>query len=240
MDKERFNYCIEKYQDIKTSYNIGTYKEKTLHKIIKNYYCDDPSFQEIKFSGCVCDILRDKEIIEVQTRNLNKLRVKLDRFPNDYNVKIIYPIPYIKYLNWIDPETFEVKDQRKSPKKGSIYDAFKELYKIKMYLDRPNIKIVLLLINAEEFRNLNGWSANKKKGSVRADMIPTELVDEIEINDFRIFIPEELDDEFTSNDYRKAIKRNISIARIGLNILCYLNIIKIDHKEGRLNVYKRV
>ncbi len=240
MDNERFNYCIEKYKDLETSYNIGTYKEKTLHKVIKNYYCDDPQYQEVKFSGCVCDILKENDIIEVQTRNLNKLREKLDKYPIDYNVKIVYPIPHIKYINWIDPDTFEIKSQRKSPKVGTIYDAFKELYRIKMYLNKPNIKVTLLLIDVYEFRNLNGWSKDKKKGSVREDMIPTELIDEIDINDFRLFLPETLGSEFTSNDYKKAIKRNINIARTGLTILNYLGLIKVDHKDKRSNVYVRV
>ena len=239
MDKLKFQECIKRNEELITNYNIGTYKEKTMHKIIKNYYCDDSSFQEIKINGSVADICIDKTIIEVQTRSLNKLRDKLNNYPSDYDIRIIYPISHIKYINWIDPNTFEVKDVRKSPKIGTIYDAFKELYKIKMFLDKPNIKITLLLIDVNEYRNLNGWSKDKKKGSVREDMVPIGLYDEIDIDDFGIFLPDTLEDLFTSNDYKKAIHQRINVARTGLTILSYLKVIVVDHKDKRSNVYKR-
>lgn len=238
MDKNRFNECINKYSNIETKYNIGTYMEKTLHKVIKNYYCEDKKYQEVKVGKVISDICIDNNIIEVQTRNLNKLVPKLKEYGDNYNVNIIYPIPHIKYLAWIDNDTGEITEKRKSPKVGKIYDCFYELYKIKWFLNKSNIKVTLLLIDCLEYRNLNGWSKDKKRGSSREDRVPLELIDEVEINDFHIFIPETLNDVFTSTDYAKAIKTPIRYARIGLNILTYIDVIEIVGKVGRNNLYK--
>ena len=90
--------------------------------------------------------------------------------------------------NGIDEETGELTDPRKSPKKGSEYTAFKELYKIKSYLKKEGLTIVLLFLDMEEYRLLNGWSRDKKKGSTRYDRIPTALVEEVEIDDIRDYL----------------------------------------------------
>ena len=48
-----------------------------------------------------------------------------------------------------------------------------------MYLDNPNLHLCLVLIDADEYLLLNGWSRDRKKGSSRFDRIPVELVDEL-------------------------------------------------------------
>ena len=50
---------------------IGTLKEKTMHAVLKNFYEPDVSHQEIKVDRFVADILRDNEIIEIQTRRVS-------------------------------------------------------------------------------------------------------------------------------------------------------------------------
>ncbi len=64
---------------------------------------------------------------------------------------------------WIDEDSGELSKKRKSPKKGCTYQAFKELYKIKMFLNNPNIRFKFVLVNMEEYRLLNGWSHDKKR-----------------------------------------------------------------------------
>lgn len=237
MNKDKFLECLNKN---KTNTNgIGTYKEKTLHWIIKNYYESDETKQEVSIGNYVADICNDNNIIEIQTRAFNKLVHKLDYFLLTYKVKIIYPIAYEKWISWIDPITGEITSKRRSPKKGNIYDSFYELYKIKRFLNNKNCKIVLLFLNIDEYRNLNGWNETKKRGSSRENQVPFEIVDEIEIDNFDMFIPKELNYEFTSNDYSKLIKRNIRIAQLGLNILQYLKVVEVVRKESRKNIYKK-
>ena len=135
---------------------IGTLSEKTVHAVLKNYYAPDETQHEIPVEGCVADIFNGKEIIEIQTRSFDRMRPKLERFLPLYPVTIVYPIPYCKHVFWIDEETGEISGGRKSPLKGSPYLAFKELYRIKAYLQDPNLTIRLTFLNMEEYKLLNG------------------------------------------------------------------------------------
>jgi len=68
---------------------IGTLSEKTVHAILKNYYEPDEDRQEIPIENYVADIYADGEIIEIQTRQFNKLRDKLKAFLPLYPVTIV-------------------------------------------------------------------------------------------------------------------------------------------------------
>ena len=152
----------------------------------------------------MADICRDNKIIEIQTGNFNKMRDKLEVFLKDYSVTIVYPIPCVKWLNWIDKDSLEVKSRRKSPKKGTPYQAFYELYKIKNYLKNSNLHLKIVMLDVEEYRLLNGWSEDKKRGSVRYDRIPLRIEQEIdidEINDYMQLIPYNLPENFLVKDY---------------------------------------
>lgn len=222
---------------------IGTLQEKTLHAVLKNFYEPDPAHQEIPVESFVADILRDEEIIEIQTRGFNKLRRKLDIFLQQYPVTVVYPIVHTKWLYWIDEDTGEISKKRKSPKCGRIYDAIPELYKIKMYLDNPNLHLCLVLIDAEEYRLLNGWSHDKKKGSTRYDRIPTRLVEEHYIgclSDYQCLIPEGLEPDYTSKDFAKAARIPVGYAQTTLTILHHIGVVERTGKSGRSYTYRTV
>ena len=228
-------------RNINNGYGIGTLSEKTVHAILKRYYEPNEDYHEVPINGMVADIYREGKIIEIQTRSFNKMRSKLDKFLPEYKVTIVYPIPYIKNLIWIDEETGNLSKKRKSPRKGDYYDAFYELYKIKMYLDNPNLSFRFVLINIDEYRLLNGWSRDKKKGSHRYDRIPTELVGEMSIDrieDYVQLLPIELPDEFTTSDYKEVAHISEDSARLGLHILNYIGVIENIGKQGRKNLYR--
>ena len=220
---------------------IGTLAEKSVHAILKNYYEPDEDHQEIPIDNYVADIYVSGEIIEIQTRQLNKLRGKLEAFLPLYPVTVVYPIPREKWLIWIDEESGELSKKRKSPLKGNPYAAFPELYKIKMFLKDPNLRLRLVLLNVEEYRLLNGWSKDKKKGSTRFDRIPTELVEEVEIDglqDYMQFVPPELEGPFTSKEFAKAAHIPVSLAQTVMNILYHVGTVTRVGKKGNQYVYE--
>ena len=243
MDKKRF----EEIRDAAVSSgregrSIGTYKEKTLHAILKDYYAPDKSMQEISVDGYVADIYTGQEIIEIQTANFNKMRAKLNCFLPNYPVTVVYPIASIKYLSWIDEATGECSKPRKSPVKGSVYRAFVELYKIKSILSQENLCLCFPLLEVEEYRLLNGWSQDKKKGSCRYDWIPRALLDEIRLEkpeDYLRLIPENLPEPFTALEFGKAVGEKKQIAGIVLHVLNYLNVLERCENRGRFYTYRR-
>ena len=120
--------------------------------------------------------------------------------------------------------------------------AFFELYKIKEYLLHPNLNLCLVLINMDEYKILNGWSLDKKKGSSRLDRIPTEIVEEIYIEDryqYSKLIPDDLEDGFTSKDYKKKSGLSLSISQTALNVLNYVGAVERVGKTGNSYVYAR-
>lgn len=240
-DREAFENARKKIIGVdRQRLGIGTLSEKTVHAILKNYYEPDEDRQEIPIEHYVADIFSDGEIIEIQTRQFNKMREKLKCFLPLYPVTIVYPIPKEKWIIWIDEESGELSQKRKSPVKGNPYFVFPELYKIKPFLKDPNLRLKLVLMHVEEYKLLNGWSRDKKKGSTRYDRIPTELVEEIEINcleDYMQFIPYELEDEFTSKEFAGAAHISVSLAQTVLNILYHVGIVTRVGKKGSQYLY---
>lgn len=119
--------------------------------------------------------------------------------------------------------------------------AFAELYKIKQYLKNPNLRLHLVLADMEEYRLLNGWSRDRKKGSSRFDRIPTKLVDEIVIErpeDYMQFVPPQLEEPFTTKDFAKAAHIPVGLSQTVLNILYYMEVVERTGKTGNSYLYK--
>lgn len=240
-DKNKFEAAKEKIIGAdRQRLGIGTLSEKTVHAILKNYYEPDEEHQEIPIENYIADIYADGKIIEIQTAQFNRMREKLKAFLPLYPVTIVYPIPRRKRLFWIDEETGSITQGRISPKKGTPYTVFPELYKIKAFLKHPNLHIRLVLLDMEEYKLLNGWSKDKKKGSGRYDRIPTELIEEIEITciqDYMQFVPYELQGSFSSKDFAKAAHIPVSLAQTVLNILYEVGTVTRVGKEKNFYLY---
>lgn len=221
---------------------IGTLSEKTIHSVLKHYLEPDTSFHEVKTGRYVADIRTPDGIYEIQTRQFNKLRNKLEAFLTEYSVTVVYPIPHIKYLRWIDEESGEISPARKSPKTGVYQSVFYELYKIKPYLSHPNFHLLLMLIDLEEYRFLNGYSKDRKKGSTRSDRIPTALYASetiFSVSDYKKLIPDALPDTFTVKDFAKASHITTAKAQPAMNVLTYLGVLEHVGKSGRSYLYRR-
>lgn len=222
-------------------YGIGTLSEKSVHAILKNYFEPDEDKHEIPIENFVADIYSDGEIIEIQSKQFYKMKNKLKTFLPLYPVTIVYPIPKEKWLIWINQETGELSEKRKSPLKGSPYMVFQELYGIKMFLKDPHLKIVLMLMNMEEYKFLNGWGKDKKKRAEKYDRIPTELVEEIAIlcpQDYMQFVPYDLEETFTVKDFARSAHIPVPLAQTTVNILHHMEMIERVGNKGKAYLYQ--
>jgi len=241
MDRQRFlESCARAKNERKDFNGIGTLGEKTLHSILKAYYSPDVDKQEIKIGKYIADIVDDRGIIEIQTRGFDKLRKKLEEFLKISAVTIVYPIPKIKWILWIEGSSGKTTKRRRSPKTGSYYDVFFELYKIKWYLSDKNIRIHILMLEIEEYRNLDGWSDDGKKGSSRNERIPLDIIEELHIeniDDYKKLLPPDLSESFTSRDFKRSSGLGMRDSQIALKILSDLGVIKRTGKRGNLIIY---
>ena len=241
MDNRRFEQAREKIiGSDRNRMGIGTLSEKTLHAILKNFYEPDEDKQEIPIDRFVADIFTGQEIIEIQTGQFNRMRDKLKCFLKEYPVTIVYPVARERWLHWIDEETGEVSKGRKSPKKGNEYSSFVELYRIKTFLNDPNLKIKIILLDMDEYKILNGWGKQKKNNASKYDRIPNRFVEEVTIEcreDYLQFIPYDLAEPFTVKEYAKAVKVNDRIAGVALNLLNYMEVVRRVGKKGNAFLY---
>lgn len=242
-DKDTFrSACKDVLEHERVRLGIGCLSEKTVHAVLKRYLVPDENCHEVKCGRYVADIMCGGEITEIQTAGFNRLRGKLEDFLKERDVTIVYPIPHIKWLIWIDEKTGEMTQKRRSPKKGSFYEVFYELYKIKMFLKHPNLHFRLILLDVEEYRLLNGYSADGKRGSQRFDRIPVELVEDKLLNspeDFRELIPKELPQVFTAKTYGKTTGLSVKKSGVAVNVLSYLGVIKQIGKDKNAYLYER-
>lgn len=243
IDKNRFAELLTlSPESFHINGGVGTLSEKYLHALLKHCYEPDTDFHEVGISSFTADICRDDKIIEIQTRALNRLREKLEFYlENGYDVTIVLPVAHYKYLIWIDPSNGEVSGRRRSPKIGTFYDAVPELYKIKYFLDWDNLHVDLLLIDVEDYRNLDGWGKDKKYRSTRLERIPLELYASEHIHtkaDYKLFIPDGLPEVFTIQIFAECAKIRYEYAATTLNILSYLKLVTKCGKQSRKNLYK--
>lgn len=223
--------------------SIGVLREKTLHAVLKNYFEPLECNQEVKIGSFVADIVNQDGIIEIQTGSFSPLNRKLSDFLPAARVTVVCPVPENKWLVWIDPDTGERSKPHKSPKAGSIYCLFRELWKIKPFLTHENFNLCIVLVDVTEYRLLNGWNKTRKRGSTRYERIPSDLKDEVYFTcpeDYKLMIPDSLDEFFTVSDYKAVTKISQRDAGSALNLLVYLGVAKRIGKRGRAYLYSRV
>lgn len=240
MDRVRFLEACAHISGKERERNIiGTLSEKSIHAVLKEYYEPEGINQEIKIGSFYADIVGEDGIIEIQSHQLFKLQKKLDIFLEYSPVTVVHPISCETIIVWTD-EKGKVIRKRKSPHKGTVYDALFELYSIKYTLDNPNMRVIIPVIRAEDHRCQKVTNRGRTK-YLKGDKIPFDIEEELILScpdDYRVFLPDGLCGDFCSDDFAKAAKINVSCARICLNILSYLKIVEKSGKRGNNIVYK--
>lgn len=220
---------------------IGTLGEKTLHAALKFYFEPNGENHEIRFGSYVADIYNKTGFIEIQTRQFFRLRDKLELFLKNASVTVVYPVPALKWISWIDKDGI-ISPRRKSPKQAQACEILPEIYRIKNLLNNRNLHFCITMLEVEDYRLKNGWSNDGKKGSTRFDRIPISLLDEIYINgfnDYNQLIPQSLDAEFSVKEFSKHSRLSPSKATAAVNVLYTVGAIERVGKEKNAYIYKR-
>lgn len=237
----RFADACAKVEADRLREGIGTLGEKTLHAVLKHFYEPDTTHHEQKIGTYFADIEKDGRIIEIQTRDLYRLKAKLRTFLNaDFQVTIVHPLPRQRWIYWIG-EDGTLSDRRKSPKIGKPHHALPELSGLVDLLFEPGLTVVLLLLDVEDFRNLDGWSKDKKKGSSRYERMPVAYAQEIVIRtkeDLRQLLPPDLPRRFTAAEFYKKGGYKGRSAYYTLKLMENAGVISQTGKDGRRFIYE--
>ena len=244
IDNEAFLTALQIAKDgVSSSGGIGTLSEKLLHKTLKLYFAPDENNHEIEYLGSVADVKSPDGIIEIQTRCFDKLLPKLKKFLPELPVTVVHPIIKEKSIAWLNKETGECENPRKSTRRGLPSDALFELSKIRDVLFNKNLTVILVFINATEYRMLDGWDTEHKRGATRLERIPTELVDIVRLkssSDYVKLLPQGLSEEFYAKDFYRAARLRGRRASFSLKLLLDIGVVTRQKGEGRAYLYKRV
>ncbi len=221
-------------------FNIGTYKEKSQHLVLKMYYEPDTSFHEISVCGHIADIMNGEGIIEIQTKAFSSLKQKLGDYLKDNKVKIVYPCAVKQRVCWTDPDTGETKmgNFRSYPKR--IYKLLPELLYISEYLFSDNLSIEVVYTSVSDNRLADGYGDLRKARATKVDIFPEEIIDIFTINnreDLITLLPFENGQTLT----RASISGMTGITGRNLwmeiRLLEVLGIIKKTGKKGNQIIY---
>lgn len=243
MDGTRFLLaCQAVMEEERKSHGIGTLGEKTLHAVLKLYFDPDPAHHEICSGPYVADIRNEGGFIEIQTRGFDRLRGKLEFFLKEGPVTVVYPVPAVKWLSWIDADG-KLSPRRRSPKRANACEILPELYRIKSFLGREGLRFCVVLLEVEDYRLKNGWSEDGKRGSTRFERLPVALLDEIWLDapmDYLALVPETLPDLFTVKEFAKAAKISLPKATVGANVLFTAGVLERAGKVRNAYLYRRM
>jgi hypothetical protein len=220
---------------------IGTLNEKPLHEALKKWCARSGDQFEVPVDGSIADIMRGKQIIEIQTRNFSAIRSKLEKLLANHPVRLVYPIPAEK---WIvkQGENGAESVRRRSPKRGGYDEIFSELVYIPHLLKNPNFSLELLLIREEEAREYDGVRGWRRGGWVVSERRLLEVEDKKVIKkpaDLSAFIPRQLPKIFSLADLIKATGKTRRFVQKMVYCLRLLNCIEAVGKKGRAVVYTR-
>ena len=221
---------------------IGTLSEKSLHKMLKLYLEPNIENHEVAYMGSIVDIKTAEGIFEVQTRGYEKLVPKLRRILPTSPVTVVCPLAHEKYMRWLDRETGEMTERRKSPKHENAFDAFRMLFGIRELITHPNLHVRLVYMQVEDFRALDGWDKTRKRGSNRVERIPTRIIREEVIStplDYLAYLPETIGAEFTAPEFSRAIKRTSRYTFYVLKLLVATGAVREVGKRGRATLYAK-
>ena len=216
--------------------SIGTQNEKTLHKSIKYYLCDDIASHEFRIGHFIADIYQDGHITEIQTASFQSLKNKLEKLLPIYQITIVYPIIRRKTIIEMDA-LLGTKKPKKSPRVGQPLQVMQELVKIKNYLKNPNLEIILFLTDVDEYR-MRSLSTYENE---RINQFPKGTPDMIRLKtkaDYLELLPGNLKPEWTIKDLKSVVKRSLSDTQAFIQVLRRFDIIEMCGKESRAYLYR--
>ena len=247
MDESTFPAACRAVEAVgRADQGVGTLGEKTLHMVLKRMIEPVMSRHEVKLGRYTADVLNDRGVFEVQTRNLHKLKPKLAALLPYYPVTVVVPVIETKWLMTMDPETGELTSRRKSPKRGRAADLLPELAYLKPLLHDSNLSFLLVRLEGEQLRMLTG---QKRRPVTPLEFAPTRFLGEFAPTrflgtvrlktpaDYAALLPPDLPGEFTARALGKALGLPAGQSSAAAGVLCHMGAIRRIGREKSAYLY---
>jgi hypothetical protein len=227
---------------VAASPTLSTYREGSLHAALKELYAGPSGRTEETVDGYVVDVVRDDELVEIQTASFASAARKLRRLVADHRVALVHPIAVERWLLRVDADG-AVVDRRRSPKRGRPIDVFEELVAFPELVAHPNFRIELLMIREEEVRGPIPAGAHYRypREWWRLDRRLLEVIETIRIDtptDLMALLPEGLPSPFTTADIGAVSRRSKRLAMRSAYCLSKAGATRCIGRAGRLLTYE--
>jgi len=224
------------------SSGLSTYREGSLHAALKVLYARPGDRVEESVDGYVVDVVRDDELVEVQTASFSSAARKLRRLVIDHRIVLVHPIAVERWLLRVDADG-AVTDRRRSPKRGQLLDLFGELTAFPELVAHPNFRLELVMIREEELRGPvpEGARYRYPRDWWRLDRRLLEVIETVRVDtpaDLLALLPVGLPTPFTSTDIATASRRPKNLATRATYCLQRAGAARSIGKRGRLSLYE--
>lgn len=219
---------------------IGSLNETDLHDQLKLMYAGADGRTEETVCGFVVDVMRDGEIIEIQTSGLGRMRRKIARFRGRYPLRIVYPVAARTRLVKLDEVGAELSSRR-SPRRGRVESVFRELASIADLLPDPGLTIEIVMVNAVEHRVADGKGSWRRHGVSIVGRGVEEIVSTHRFTtgaDYLGLLPAELAEPFSNKDLAAASGLRYRVVQPMTSSFRKMGLVDIAGKRGRELLYR--
>ena len=180
-----------------------------MHAALKARYAEPGDALEVPLDGFVIDIRRGDLLVEIQTGCFGAMGRKLDRLLDRFRMLLVHPIAVETYLQRPG------RKPRRSPKRGSIFDLFRELVSVPTLLDHPNLTLEVVLVTVTHVQTT---SPRARRGG-RCRTVDRQLREIVQVRrfggraDLAELLPAALPPAFTTADIATSAKVSRQLAQ---------------------------
>jgi hypothetical protein len=216
-------------------------RESSLHYGLKQFYTQDGGITEVWIDGYLIDVVKNKQLIEIQTGNFNAIKTKLENLINAYEVRVVFPIAREKFLILRDSQSAFIS-KRRSPKKGRIEDVFNQLVFLSHLASHPNFSLEVLFTSEEEYRVKDGLGSWRRRGISITDRRLLSILGRIVLAqkaDFSHLVPGSLMHAFTNIELAQELDISKRLAGKMTYCLTNMGILERSGKRGKAFLFRR-
>ena len=218
---------------------IGELNERSLHRALKQRYAAPGSVMEQAVDGFVADIRIGDRLIEIHTGAFSRLKRKLPRLLERFQVKLVYPIARDRFIVKLPPHSDAPARRRKSPKHEDVFAVFAVLPSIPALLEHPNLTLDVVMTVEEDVRR-------PAPGRWRRDWVRVDrrLVDVLEVHhigcmaQLYAMLAPRLPIRFTTRDLARAMRSSRRLGQQAAFCLREAGVSEVCGKEGNALVYR--
>lgn len=126
--------------------------ETTLHRELKQRYVTEGALVEQRVGRYRIDVVRGKELVEIQLASLSAIRDKIAALVKDHRVLVVKPIIAGKFLVKRRRAGGRIVSRRRSPKRRTLLDLFEELVHFTRVFPHRRLTLEVPLVEIEEWR----------------------------------------------------------------------------------------